>query len=32
MNIYLQSRKRLTDLENELPDLGQMGRRIEDPT
>ena len=32
MNIYLQSRKRLTDLENELPDLGQMGRRIKDPT
>ena len=29
MNIYLQ--KRLTDLENELLDLGQMGRRIEDP-
>ena len=31
MNIYLQNRKRLTDLENELLDLGQMGRRIEDP-
>ena len=32
MNIYLQNRKRFTDLENELLDLGQMGRRIEDPT
>ena len=32
MNIYLQNRKRFTDLENELLDLGQMGRRTEDPT